>query len=95
MKLFQKLLQIIICTIFVTNNAVAQSLSLIRDVETEDLLKAITLPLIRASNLRQEDVQIYIVNDSSVNAFVMSGQNIFVNIDSNNFFCMENRKKFA
>ena len=79
MKLFQKLLQIIICTIFVNNNAVAQSLSLIRDVETEDLLKAITLPLIRASNLRQEDVQIYIVNDSSVNAFVMSGQNIFVN----------------
>jgi predicted Zn-dependent protease len=79
MKLFQKLLQIIICTTFVSNNALAGGISLIRDVETEDLLQKITSPLIKAANLKEDDIKIYIVNDSSVNAFVMAGQNIFIN----------------
>ncbi len=78
-KLSLKLLQIIIFTIFVVNNSFAQGISLIRDSETEDLLKYITLPLANAANLEEKNLKIYIINDPAINAFVMSGQNIFVN----------------
>lgn len=70
---------IITLLIFLVNNSFARNISLIRDSETEDLLKTITLPLAKAANLDQNSLKIYIVNDSNINAFVMSGQNIFVN----------------
>lgn len=58
--------------------AQAAAQSLIRDAEIEDTLRVYTEPLLRAANLNPDDVDIYIVNDSSVNAFVSNGQNIFV-----------------
>ncbi|MBT6093925.1 MAG: M48 family metalloprotease [Rhodospirillaceae bacterium] len=36
-------------------------------------------PLFRAAGLRAEDVKIFIVRDSSLNAFVAGGQNLFLN----------------
>jgi predicted Zn-dependent protease len=59
-----------------TVDAAAQSI--IRDAEIEDTLRVYTDPLLRAANLNPDDVDIYIVNDPSLNAFVSSGQNIFV-----------------
>ncbi len=79
MKLPIKLLQLIIFIVFVTKSSMVFGFSLIRDSQTEDLLKKITRPLIKAANLNQDDLQIYIVNDSAINAFVMAGQNIFIN----------------
>lgn len=58
------------------HSAAAQSL--IRDAEIEDTLHVYTQPLLVAAGLRPEDVGIHIVNDDSVNAFVVNGQNIFV-----------------
>ncbi|MFT6386159.1 MAG: putative Zn-dependent protease, partial [Rickettsiales bacterium] len=54
-------------------------LSLIRDAEIEDFLHDITRPILKAANLNPKEIKIYIVNDSSLNAFVSGGQNIFIN----------------
>ena len=56
-----------------TAKAAEDGLSLIRDCEIEDFLYQITIPLIKAANLNPSDIKIYIVNDSSLNAFVSGG----------------------
>ncbi|MBL8543148.1 MAG: M48 family metallopeptidase [Hyphomonadaceae bacterium] len=58
------------------NNASAQSL--IRDAEIEETLHIYTDPLLQAAGLDPNDVDIYLVDDPSINAFVAGGQNIFV-----------------
>jgi predicted Zn-dependent protease len=58
------------------NTASAQGL--IRDAEIEETLRVYTNPLLVAAGLNPDDVELYIVNDPSVNAFVSGGQNIFV-----------------
>ena len=55
----------------------ASAQSLIRDTEIESILQDFSTPIIRAAGLNPESVDIYIVNDSSLNAFVTRGQNIF------------------
>ena len=66
----------VILSVALAGQAAAQSL--IRDAEIEDTLRVYTEPLLVAAGVRPEDVHIYIVNDDSVNAFVVGGQNIFV-----------------
>ena len=57
----------------------AQAQSLIRDAEIEGYLREFTNPILEAANLRPEDVEIYIINDNSLNAFVANGQKIHLN----------------
>jgi len=52
--------------------------SLIRDTEIEETLRKYTDPILRAANLQSSSVDLYLVNDPSLNAFVTRGQNIFV-----------------
>ncbi|MGD9981067.1 MAG: M48 family metalloprotease [Hyphomonadaceae bacterium] len=52
--------------------------ALIRDAEIEDTLRAYTNPLLVAAGLQPGDVDLYIVQDPSINAFVAGGQNIFM-----------------
>jgi predicted Zn-dependent protease len=56
----------------------AAAQGLIRDAEIEDTLRVYANPLFREAGLAPNDVDIYIVNDASVNAFVAGGQNVFV-----------------
>jgi predicted Zn-dependent protease len=56
----------------------ASAQSLIRDAEIEDSLRVYANPLLDAAGLARDDVHIYIVNEDTVNAFVVGGQNIFV-----------------
>lgn len=56
----------------------AGAISLIRDAEIEATLERIAHPLIRAAGLNPAIVNIYIVNDPRLNAFVAGGQNIFI-----------------
>lgn len=56
----------------------ASAQGLIRDAEIEDTLRVYANPLFRAAGLEPNDVDMYIVNDPSVNAFVAGGQNVFV-----------------
>ena len=55
----------------------AQAQSLIRDAEIEEMLSDFSSPIISAAGLNPEVVDIFIVNDQSLNAFVTRGQNMF------------------
>ena len=56
----------------------ASAQSLIRDTEIEQTMREYTDPILRAANLQSSSVDIYLVNDGSLNAFVTRGQNIFL-----------------
>jgi predicted Zn-dependent protease len=51
----------------------------IRDTESEQLLREYTRPILRAAGLEKQNIQIVIINDGSFNAFVADGRRIFVN----------------
>ncbi|MBN8970011.1 MAG: M48 family metallopeptidase [Rhizobiales bacterium] len=53
--------------------------SLLRDTETEQLLRDYTRPILRAAGLEKQNIQVVIINDPSFNAFVADGRRIFVN----------------
>lgn len=59
--------------------APASAQSILRDAETEALLKDMAKPLITAAGLNPNHVDIVLINDSSVNAFVAGGQAVYVN----------------
>lgn len=52
--------------------------SLIRDTEVERVVRVYLDPLLQAAGLSPEAVRLFIVNDSSINAFVAEGQNMFI-----------------
>lgn len=52
--------------------------SLIRDTEIEHMLRDYTDPLLEAAGLEPADVDLYIIADPQINAFVTGGQNIFM-----------------
>jgi len=56
----------------------ALAISLIRDAETENFMRSISDPIFVAAGLNPRAVSIYIVNASSINAFVTGGQNVFM-----------------
>lgn len=56
----------------------AQAQGLLRDTEIEDTLREFSDPLLRAGGLNPASVDIYLVNDQELNAFVTRGQNIFL-----------------
>ena len=52
--------------------------SVLRDAETEELLRDMAAPLIEASELEPGNVDLVLINDGSINAFVAGGQAIYV-----------------
>ena len=52
--------------------------SFIRDAEIEHTLRAYARPLFRAAGLNGDDVEIYIINSTDLNAFVAGGQRLFM-----------------
>ena len=52
--------------------------SIIRDTEIEETLDEMMAPILAAAGLPDNAVEIYIVQDSSMNAFVSGGANIFL-----------------
>ena len=58
--------------------APARAASLIYDAEIEHIIHKIATPLFVAADLDPSAVQVYIVNDPSLNAFVAGGQKIFL-----------------
>lgn len=57
-------------------NAIA--LEVIRDAEIEDTIKDLVQPVYKAAGLDVNHMNIVIVNDDEINAFVVGGMNIFV-----------------
>ncbi|VAV91184.1 Putative Zn-dependent protease, contains TPR repeats [hydrothermal vent metagenome] len=56
----------------------AQSLPLIRDAEIEGLMRLYTRPIFKAAGLNPKSVNVYLINQSGINAFVAGGQRIFI-----------------
>ena len=56
--------------------ATASAQSLIRDAEIETTLREWTDPILEVAGLNPSDVDLYIINDPSLNAFVANGQKI-------------------
>src|SRR5262245_39156538 len=50
----------------------------IRDAEIERVIRGYSDPLLQAAGLDVQAVNMYIINDPSLNAFVAGGQNIFI-----------------
>ena len=57
----------------------AQAQSLVRDAEIEHVLRGYGEPLWKAAGLKPGDIDLYLVNDPDINAFVAGGQNLFIN----------------
>ena len=55
--------------------ALAQSI--LRDAETEALFHDLVTPLVAVSELESKDVEVVLINDNQINAFVAGGQRIY------------------
>jgi predicted Zn-dependent protease len=56
----------------------ASAQSVLRDAETEALLRDISKPVIEAAGLQPRNVDIILLNDGSINAFVAGGQAVYI-----------------
>lgn len=56
----------------------ASAQSILRDAETEALMRDATAPLVRAAGLSDKNVDILVINDPSINAFVAGGQIVWI-----------------
>ena len=56
----------------------AMAQSVLRDAETEAFFDEISEPLIRAAGLDPKNVDIALINDKSINAFVAGGQTVYL-----------------
>lgn len=56
----------------------AAAQSILRDAETEALLQELVDPLVQAAGMQKGAVDVVLVNDPSINAFVAGGQRIYV-----------------
>jgi predicted Zn-dependent protease len=57
----------------------ALAASVIRDAETEAVIDQIAFPIFAAARLDPDSIDVYILNDEKLNAFVAGGQNLFIN----------------
>src|SRR5436189_139391 len=57
---------------------IAGAISIIRDAEIESVIADLVTPIIKAAKLDANAPNVYIINDSVPNAFVTSGNNIFI-----------------
>lgn len=60
--------------------AQGRKLPLVRDAETETLLRDYARPILKAAGLGGDSVEIILINDKRFNAFVVDSRRIFINI---------------
>src|ERR1700722_18313795 len=56
-----------------------EKLAILRDTETEQLLRDYTRPILRTAGLEKQNIQVTVINQAVFNAFVADGRRIFVN----------------
>jgi predicted Zn-dependent protease len=83
MHFMQKSLSLILALLLVvapvfTVSAAARGL--IRDAETEGLIRDYARPIFKAAHLSSQNIKIHLVADRSFNAFVVDGQNMFLHV---------------
>src|SRR3712207_3436088 len=57
-----------------------RGLGIVRDAETEQLLREYATPVLKAAGINAGATKIILVNDRSFNAFVANGHKIFINV---------------
>ena len=67
---------LLLAFVLTINPVMAQSV--LRDAETEAFFDRISEPLVRAANLDPKNVEIVLINDRSINAFVAGGQTVYL-----------------
>ena len=65
--------------IFTLSAQPAMAQSVLRDAETEGVLHDMAAPLIAAAGLDPRNVEVVLIGDNSINAFVAGGQIVFIN----------------
>ena len=60
------------------SSTTADAAGMIRDAETEALIRTYAKPIFDAAGLGSQAIEIHIVNDRSFNAFVVDGHNMFM-----------------
>ncbi|MCR9178696.1 MAG: M48 family metalloprotease [Erythrobacteraceae bacterium] len=75
-SLIANALALLACSLIMLQPVAAQSI--LRDAETEALLNDMAAPLVEASELEPGNVELVLINDGSINAFVAGGQAIYV-----------------
>jgi len=73
---FAQLVALLLIVSLTAQPAMAQSV--LRDAETEALLRDMADPLVEAAGLRPGNVDIVLINDPSINAFVAGGQVVYI-----------------
>lgn len=76
MHILQKLVATILAATLVVQPALAQSI--LRDAETETLFRDMSAPIIEAAGLNPKSVDIVLIGDGSINAFVAGGQVVYM-----------------
>ena len=76
MRILTHLVALFALAVFAAQPAAAQSI--LRDAETEAFLREISAPLVEAAGLEPGNVDIVLINDSSINAFVAGGQAVYI-----------------
>lgn len=81
MRAFQRLAARLIATLAALALGVHPALaqSILRDAETEALFRDMAEPIVKAAGLDPRNVDVVLVNDMSVNAFVAGGQVVYLN----------------
>ena len=77
MRILPRVVAILAALSLTVQPAAAQSV--LRDAETEALLKDMAAPLVAAAGLAPGNVDIVLVGDPSINAFVAGGQAVYIN----------------
>jgi predicted Zn-dependent protease len=75
----RKLCITLLCAVFLAGPAAAQQVSIIRDAEAENTIRAYAAPIFRAAGYDPKQIKVHIVNDKSLNAFVTNGMNMYMN----------------
>ena len=78
MQMIRSLICLVAFGIGLTFASAASGRSLIRDAEIERTLNRLSTPVFRAAGLAPQTVDLYIVQDRSLNAYVTGGRNIFL-----------------
>lgn len=76
-RLFPRLVAAVCAAVLAIHPAAAQSI--LRDAETEALFRDMAAPLITAAGLDPKNVDIVLIGDPSINAFVAGGQAVYLN----------------
>jgi predicted Zn-dependent protease len=71
-------LSLLIALSFVLTARPVMAQAILRDAETEAFLNDIARPIIEAADLRPENVQIVLIQDKDINAFVAGGQIVYI-----------------